>query len=285
MDHLTQLHDLFHLGCYKSVLEYQTSPLNDLSQAELDMLRLRSSLALGDLKSTDCDLLLNSTSSSPGVKAVALAAKCMTAQPSELTAHVNAIRKLNTVTSGVDSTVRCMLACCLAVESEVNEVSESLVEGISVLDDGGPLENQCLRAQLCIMADRPDLAGNIQRTMVTEFQTEDAPMIRLVTAWRNIMEGQFQESYLTFGDLETDIVSQDVSEVSHTIVNGKAVANMHRRQWEEALEELEGVRKEVKELATCGVNDVGGAEAVTLANLVCVNRNMGKHEIADSLYE
>eukprot|EP01068_Selenidium_serpulae_P015844 Selendium_serpulae@DN6249_c0_g1_i1.p1 len=276
-DELTQARELFYMGSYSLLPGLTVAPSNDLAKAECEVLKLRAKLAAGQLDKAEIDRLCQS--STPAEKAIGLMARFTASDDSNSRKTVLDEMQSLLATAGGDATTRTMVASALVAYGE-HLGDDRVLEALTIIGEGGPLENQALRTQLLLIADRPDLAEQTQANMAGTY--EDAAVTRLAAAWCNLINGSFQESYLTFGDLDT-YLGQAASRSSAILQNGKAVANMHRRQWPEALEDLQAVFKEIP-TDNRMAGDIGGCEAVTLANLITCNYNLRNLQIAEEKY-
>lgn len=253
-DELHQAREHFYVGSYAKAVELAESvmPSNDIVQAERDSLLLRAKLAQGNASA--CAGFEHN--SSAALKAVALFAQAKQGNKAAGDA-------LATLAASQEPTAKMLASCAFAAE-------DNMAEAHRLAASNPTLEMKALRAQLLMQMERPELAEQLFHEMsVTD---DDAAVTKLTGALVHIGSGNFQESYLTYCDLQALYqAGDDAPEARRSValLTGKAVANMQRKQWQEAFEDLTRAR-------LTAPND-----AVVLANLVCVCQHMRKTQEAE----
>uniref|UniRef100_A0A0G4IAH7 Uncharacterized protein n=1 Tax=Chromera velia CCMP2878 TaxID=1169474 RepID=A0A0G4IAH7_9ALVE len=265
-DELQMVRETFYVGAFGRCLEsaQEVHPSSDYAAAEKDALVARANLALAEVKGPAALQQVAASAGeggdAPGGKAVSLYAKWKTGDQSAL----SQLKELAQSTH--DPTAGALAAAAFASE-------EDLVEAHSIAAMNHSLEMRALRAAILLMMDRYDLAEELYTDM--QNSDDDAAASKLGSIISNAVTGNFQEIYLTLCDLQaTYSCGEDAPENMRSLMTfvGKAVANMQRKQWTEALEDLQGAKN---------LND---KEPVVLANLVAVLRNLGKHEEAEACF-
>jgi len=222
-DELCQARDNFYAGFFERScrLALSVSPSNDAVASDKEALIALSKYASGTISSSEEESYLASLN--PSVRAVGLAVSSTKSDTKD-----DDFQQLRAVVSGTsDPTAILVLSCLLLHQGKYAECVE-------VTEKASTLEVKACRVQALIMMNRVDLAEQVSRQMASE--NDDAAVTKLAGAWVNIATGNYQEAYLTYGDLQ-EIYASDKSD-SLTTLTGKVVANMQRRQWPEALEEL-----------------------------------------------
>ncbi|KEP64987.1 UNVERIFIED_CONTAM: coatomer epsilon subunit protein [Hammondia hammondi] len=133
------------------------------------------------------------------------------------------------------------------------------------------LEMRVLKLQILLLMNRGDLAEEEARQVAA--QNDDAPLSKLATALVDTLGGSPQEAYLCLGDIEMLCQTPGLPCVSPLLLNGKAAANIQRREWNTALEDALKAFQQAPQ------------DCDTLVNLICCCRNMKKHQEADFYVE
>ena len=97
-----------------------------------------------------------------------------------------------------------------------------------------PSEFNALRVQFSLAINRPDLAEKILKT---ESANDDSAAAKLVSAMLSLINGNPSEACMGYSDL----IAQFGADASLSLVNGRAVGNVQRGQFAEALEDLEAL--------------------------------------------
>eukprot|EP01071_Lankesteria_metandrocarpae_P002557 Lankesteria_metandrocarpae@DN2409_c0_g1_i2.p1 len=208
-------------------------------------------------------------SSNPGLKALGhyLVIHDEKSTEAQIKSAIQSLREI--VSSSHDPNARQITAAVLVESGNVAEGFE--------LTDESSLPMLALQVQLLIGVHRLDLADNILTKMIAA--NDDSALTKLASAWTNLANGNFQESYLTFGDLQTLLTSQQAGkgpmapENSPTLLNGMAITNMQRCLWTEAIEDLQRI------VGDGGDGGTGTTDA--LVNLVAAYRYTRQDEEAD----
>nr|CEL66068.1 TPA: coatomer epsilon subunit, putative [Neospora caninum Liverpool] len=133
------------------------------------------------------------------------------------------------------------------------------------------LEMRVLKLQILLLMNRGDLAEEEARQVAA--QNDDAPLSKLATALVDTLGGNPQEAYLSLGDIEMLCQQPGQPCVSSLLLNGKAAANIQRRDWNSAFEDALKAYQQAPQ------------DSDTLVNLICCCRNMKRHQDADFYVE
>merc|ERR1719181_2625084 len=99
------------------------------------------------------------------------------------------------------------------------------------------LEMQALRVFIYLMCNQPGLAEKQLQDMAGS--NDDCAVYQMSAAAVHLATGNPEEAYLTYCDLSSKFPLQDGEDCgSVLLMAGKAVANMQRGMWQEALEDL-----------------------------------------------
>lgn len=257
-DDLMQVRDSFCTGFYEKALnDCESMPrLGESAEAERQSLYLASKICLGTTTEAELQSFAQTTTE-PGVHATILAAQAMTTQGSE---QQNAVALLKALPQ--TPTIKYYLGCCLLATDDIPSALNTL--------DGGTLEMQALRLQCLLNIDRIDLAELLLLEM--NQINEDAAVTKLAQVWFNNAIGNFQEAYLTLGDLESQYSGGANLGISKIILNGKAASCLLMKNFTKALETL----KQVPEAKH---------DAETLSNMLVCQRRLGDHDAADKTFD
>lgn len=225
-EELQEIRDNFYVGNYQKTVQLcQTTTMsNDLTQGEMDATFARACLPLGQFDK----LKAMQNSENPGQKAAALTAvytKSKNEQQREA-----AKEKLVTLAKEMhDLPTAALAASALAQNNE-------LPDAILLAQGHQTLEIQALRVFIYLLANRAELAERQLREMTGN--NDDAAVYRLASAAVKLATGDPQEGYLTYCDLASQFPG-DADESNSTVLSvGKAVANMQRGMFTEAVEDL-----------------------------------------------
>ncbi|CEL94259.1 unnamed protein product [Vitrella brassicaformis CCMP3155] len=265
-DELTQARDHFYVGNYDKAISLAEGsfPNNDMAMAERDALVARAKVAMGDLAT----IRQWETAASPSLQAVAIAAKyAQTTEEGAKRELLEGVKQLSE--SSKDATAQYLSAALLAGSDDLQKAVQETLQTPT-------LEMQALHIQILMLMDRVDLAE--QKLEQMSSTNEDAAVTKLASCWVNQGTGNYQEAYLTYCDVqaqyptETEDADESKSLGSVQLLNGKAVANMARSNWQEALEDLQRAQQQ------------NGDDIPTLANLIAVYRHLRKDEDAEQCY-
>lgn len=225
-DELQEIRDNFYVGNYQKTAELcQTTQMsNDLTQAERDATFARSCLPLAQFDK----LKAMQNSEIPGQKAAALTA-VYTKSKNEQQRESAKEKLVQLAKESHDVVTAALAASALAQNNE-------LPDAITLAQSHQTLEIQALRVFIYLLAHRADLAERQLREMTGN--NDDAAVYRIANAAVKLATGDPQEGYLTYCDLASQFPG-DAEESNSTVLSvGKAVANMQRGMFTEAVEDL-----------------------------------------------
>jgi len=249
-DELQEAKDHFYIGNYAGALGMleNASCSNDLSQAERDALLARTYLCLGQYDK----LKAMQSSDSPGQKAAALMAVFTKSRNEQQKASAKD-RLVELAKSSHDPSTTSLAAMAHCAQNE-------FLDAVQLTEGATQTELQALRVQIFLMMNRLDMAEKQLRQL--KATNDDSAVTRLADCAVNLNNGNSQEAFLTYCDLESQYLGEETDAVSPLLLNGKAVANMQRQLFTEAWEDL-------TRAATVAPNDPN-----TLVNMVCCSANM-----------
>lgn len=260
-DELAQIRDLFYVGFYDNCMSNLLNfcPQADSAQIEKEGLLCRSKLSLHEF-----DERVIQNNNAPPTKAVTLFNRFLNSPPGNMRQSVlNELRDL--LNKSHDLTTTILLASAYAHEEDYFRSLE--------LTENGTLEIMALRAMILILMKRYDLAEKICCQMKSV--SDDSGITKLLSAWMNLINGNAEESFLTFGDIESECMegsTYQTEKKSLALLNGKGISNMMRFKCREAAEYFEEAYKQHSK------------DVDTLVNLGWCYRNLHKHDAADRYY-
>merc|ERR1712003_414696 len=166
-----------------------------------------------------------------------------------------------------------------SLASQTHDMSCSMLSAICLAMDGSykeavqqtkahpTLEMQALCVFMCLSCNQASMAERQLADMAAN--NDDSAVFRLARAAVKLATGDPEEAYLTYCDLSTQFPPVDGDESgsgSVLLLTGKALANMQRSMYTEAVEDLQ------RALATAP-ND-----ADVLVNLCCCMTHLGKKD-------
>lgn len=172
-----------------------------------------------------------------------------------------------------------------ALAKETQDVSVTMMNAIVLAGDGNwneaaqlakqhpVLEMQALTAIFCLVCNQTSMAEKVLKEM--SGNNDDSAAYRLASAAVKLASGDPEEAYLTYCDLSSQfpLVEGDDSGAGSTLLqNGKALANMQRGMWTEAVEDLQRALQ-------AAPNDVD-----LLVNLCCCTTHLGKQDEFQQYY-
>lgn len=225
-DELQEIRDNFYVGNFAKTFELceSTEMSNDLSTGERDATSARCCLPLGKFDK----LKAMQNAENPGQKASALTTvynKSKTEQQRE-----QAKEKLTQLAKESHDVVTAILAASALAQG--NE----LPDAVTMSQAHQTQEMQALRVFLYLLANRADMAERQCRDMAG--MNDDSAVYRLATAAVKLATGDPQEGYLTYCDLASQFPGDSDESNSAILMVGKAVANMQRGMFAEAVEDL-----------------------------------------------
>eukprot|EP00922_Rhytidocystis_sp_ex-Travisia-forbesii_P070395 GHVS01105155.1.p1 GENE.GHVS01105155.1~~GHVS01105155.1.p1 ORF type:complete len:304 (+),score=38.62 GHVS01105155.1:138-1049(+) len=262
-DELAQCRELFCVGYYSRCLEVAEFVHSSIDYVALEKqtLQAQARACLGQLTDEAVQDLMESQQ--PALRAVGLA--IIHGRPSsDEKVRRDAYEELKQLSMQHDSTAKFLAACILSKQDEPAQAMDTLSQNT--------LEMQALRVFVLLQMDRVDLAEKILLEMTA--LNDDSSVTKVASAWLNIYQGNYQEAYLTYNDIQSQCCEGEEPEggSSLLLLNGKAVANLYRRQWQEADEDL---RRALQQDPHC---------VDALANGICCAQNRRRPKEAADLY-
>lgn len=262
-DELQELRDNFYVGNYQKALQIceSTTADNDVSQSELGAILARCCLAiplfdrLKQMQNSDC----------PGQKASALMAVIMKSR-NETQKGSAKERLLDLAKETADMSTNMLAAIALAMDG-------SWTEAVQLTKAHPTLEMQALCVFFCLGCNQVGMAEKQLNEMAGN--NDDSASLRLATAAVKIATGDPEEAYLTYCDLSTQfpcIDGDDSNAGSVLLQTGKAVANMRRGMYTEAVEDLQRAMA------------VAPADPDVLVNLCCCMTHLQKKDEFQQYY-
>jgi Flp pilus assembly protein TadD len=262
-DELQEVRDNFYVGNFQKALQLceSTSASNDVAQSELDATLARCCLAiplfdrLKAMQNSEC----------PGQQAAALMAVIMKSRNEQ---QKSAAKEKLASLAGQTHDMSCSMlaAICLAMDGSWKEAAQQ-TKAHPTMEMQAMCVFMCLSCNQVGMAERQlaDMAGN----------NDDSAVFRLATAAVKLASGDPEEAYLTYCDLSTQfppVEGEDSETGSVLLQTGKALANMQRGMFSEAVEDL------MRALA------VAPNDPDVLVNLCCCSTHLGKNDEFNQYY-
>lgn len=256
-DELQEVRDNFYVGNFTKALQLceSTQASNEIAQNEVGATLARCCLAIPQFDR----LKALQNSEIPGQKAAALMAVILKSRNEEQVA--SAKERLANLTKETQDTSCTMLnSIVLASEGNWNEA----LQGTKAHPT---LEMQALAVLLCLSCNQVTSAERLLKDM--SGKNDDSAAYRLAAAAVKLASGDPEEAYLTYCDLSSQfpaIDGDDSASGSALLQTGKAIANMQRGMFTEAVEDLQrGLEK--------APND-----ADIVVNLCCCFTHLGKKD-------
>lgn len=229
-DELQEVRDNFYVGNFAKAMAMSEglSPSSDLAQTENEAIFARCCLALERMEK----LKAMQNSDNAGQKASALMAVLTKSQKEQVRASAKEhLQKLAKDTHDVTATMLCAI---------VTAQDGSYVEAAQMAQSHPTLEMQALVVFFCLICHQVQLAERKLHEMAGT--NDDSVAYRLACAAVKLAIGDPEEAYLTYCDLGTQFPMKDGDDStsgSALLQTGKAVANMQRGMWTEAIEDLQ----------------------------------------------
>mmetsp|Transcript_47234 Transcript_47234/g.106240 ORF Transcript_47234/g.106240 Transcript_47234/m.106240 type:complete len:298 (+) Transcript_47234:493-1386(+) len=229
-DELQEVRDNFLVGNFQKALQLceSTSATNDIAQMELGATLARCCLSLSmfdrlkAMQNSDC----------PGQRAAALMAVIMKSRNEQQ--KVAAKERLTALAKETQDMSSAMLsAISLAMDG-------SYTEAVQLTQAHPTLEMQALCVFLCLSCNQALMAEKMLHEMAGN--NDDSAAYRLAAAAVKLATGDPEEAYLTYCDLCTQLPpteGDDSGTGSVPLQTGKALANMQRGMYAEAVEDLQ----------------------------------------------
>lgn len=263
-DELQEIRDNFYAGNFQKALNLSQSSnqnLDDVAAGELGALAARCCLAIPIFDK----LKAMQNSEIPGQKAAAFMAVIM---KSKNEAQVSSAKeKLQNLAKETQDMGAAMLAAIsLAADGSWTDAAQ--------LTKAHPtLEMQALCVLFCLCCNQVNMAENLLKEMTGN--NDDSAAFRLASAAVKLATGDPEEAYLTYCDLSTQfppVDGDDSGGGSVLLQTGKALANMQRSMFSEAVEDLQRALQ------------VAPNDADVLVNLCCCMTNLGRKEQFNEYY-
>jgi len=229
-DELQEVRDNFYIGNFQKALQLceSTHGNNDIAQNEISAILARCCLAIPIFDR----LKTMQNSEIPGQQAAALMAVIMKSKNPQQAAAAK--EKLATL-AGQSHDMSCAMlaAIVLAMDS-------SWSEAVQVTKVHPTAEMHALCVFLCLLCNQVGMAERKLAEMAGA--NDDTATFRLASAAVKLASGDPQEAYLTYCDLCTQypLAEGGDSETGSVLLQtGKAVANMQRGMFGEAVEDLQ----------------------------------------------
>jgi coatomer protein complex subunit epsilon len=248
-DSLYSFRNNFYLGAYQALVDdHEIEGLTESEVLERDTIVHRSNLALGNYQVV---LDAISPSAPTAFQALRLLALYLS-DPTKKEQAVEGIQDLLSDPATANNTTL-ILAAASILSHEGN-----YADALKFTHASTNLEVQALNVQMYLKMDRPDAAEKQLKAM--QAVDEDHTLTQLANAWVDLGLGgsKIQDAYYIYQEL-----SEKFLQTSY-LLNGSAVCNIHKGNFEEAESLLqEALQKDPK-------------DADTLANLVVVELHLGK---------
>jgi len=259
-DELQEVRDNFYVGNFTKALSLCEQKLtSDLTQSESDAIQARCHLALGNIN----ELKALQHSENPGQKATALLAVA-TKTPKE---QVRASAKEHLLKLAKEDVTCAMLAAI------VQATDGNYTEAVQTAKAHPTLEMEALCVFFCVLCNQVGMAEKMLKDM--SGTNDDSVAYRLAKAAVKLATGDPEEAYLTYCDLAGQFpASQDEDGGSGSVLlqTGKAMANMQRGMFVEAVEDLQRAVAQAP------------SDPDVLVNLCCCMSNLRKKEEFDQYY-
>lgn len=262
-DELQEVRDNFYVGNFQKALQLceSTTASNDIAQNELGAILARCCLSipvfdrLKVMQNSDC----------PGQKAAALMAVIMKSRNEQQRASAKEhLMELAKQTQDMSTTM--LAAITLAMDG-------SWTDAVQLTKAHPTLDMQALCVFFCLSCNQVTMAEKVLHEM--SGTNDDSASYRLAAAAVKLATGDPEEAYLTYCDLSAQfppVEGDDSSSGSVLLQTGKALANMQRGMYAEAVEDLQ------RAVATQPSNpDV-------LVNLCCCMTHLEKKEEFQQYY-
>eukprot|EP00933_Yihiella_yeosuensis_P079722 TRINITY_DN9309_c0_g1_i2.p1 TRINITY_DN9309_c0_g1~~TRINITY_DN9309_c0_g1_i2.p1 ORF type:complete len:328 (+),score=82.47 TRINITY_DN9309_c0_g1_i2:79-984(+) len=260
-DELQEVRDNFYVGNFQRALELceSTQGSNEISQAELGATIARCCFSIPQFDR----LKAMQNSENAGQRACALLAVIMKSRNEQQVS--SAKERLAQLTKETQDMSCAMLnAIVLAADGNFNEA-------VQMTKAHPTLEMQALTCMLCLCCNQVTMAERVLKEM--SGKNDDSAAYRLAAAAVKLATGDPEEAYLTYCDLAGQFPLIDGEETGSTLLQtGKALANMQRGMFTEAVEDLQ------RALANAP------ADPDVLVNLCCCMTHLSKKDEFQEYY-
>lgn len=261
-DELQEVRDNFYVGNFAKVVQLcEKGTSNDITQIENDAIAARAALALNQMDK----IKILQNSENPGQKATAVFAVMHKTTKEEVKAKAKeGLLKLAKETQDVTSAM--LAAIATANDGEY-------ADAVKMAKAHPTLEMQALCIFFALICNQVGMAEKMLNEMAG--QNDDSACYRLALAAVKLATGDPEEAYLTYCDLSGQYPPADGEDGgfgSVMLQTGKAVANMQRGMFNEAVDDLQHA------------HSVDSTNADVLVNLCCCMTNLQKKEEFDEYY-
>jgi tetratricopeptide (TPR) repeat protein len=262
-DELQEVRDNFYVGNYKKAMDlcegFQAS--SDITQFECDATFARCCLSL--MVQEKLKAMMNSES--PGQRAAAFYHIIMRSPKEEQVQKAKEKLKEH-IAEKQDMSSSLLYANILAMDGNYQDA-------LNLTLAHPTLEMQALRVFIYLMCNQVGLAEKQEKEMAGA--NDDSAVYQMAAAAVHLASGNPEEAYLTYCDMSSKFPFKDGEDTGSVLLQtGKAVANMQRGMWQEALEDLQRAN---------GM-DEGKSNPELLVNLCCCMTHMAKKEEFDKYY-
>lgn len=260
-DELQEVRDNFYVGNFQKALELceSTGAANDIQQNELGATLARCCLSiplfdrLKAMQNSEC----------PGQRAAAFMAVILKSRNEQQRGSAKE-RLLGLAKETQDMSCSMLSAIALALDG-------SWTEAAAMTQEHPTLEMQAMSVFFCLACNQVGMAE--QRIQAMAGNNDDAAAFRLASAAVKLATGDPEEAYLTYCDLCTQFPLAEGDESgSVMLLTGKALANMQRGMYSEAVEDLQRAHA------------VAPADADVLVNLCGCTTHLGKKDEFQQYY-
>eukprot|EP00747_Dinoflagellata_sp_TGD_P164528 gnl/TRDRNA2_/TRDRNA2_184587_c0_seq1.p1 gnl/TRDRNA2_/TRDRNA2_184587_c0~~gnl/TRDRNA2_/TRDRNA2_184587_c0_seq1.p1 ORF type:complete len:298 (-),score=87.21 gnl/TRDRNA2_/TRDRNA2_184587_c0_seq1:204-1097(-) len=257
-DELQEVRDNFYVGNFNKVLQMcENAKLSDdISQSECDAIIGRSCLSRQEFEK----LKAMQNAQCPGQKAAALMA-VLTKSKNEQQRSAARDKLLELTKETQDVSCAALSASALAQEGQWNDAVQMTQAHLT-------LDMQALKVFILLMCHQTDMAEKTLNAM--QGNNDDSAIFRLASAAVHLATGNPEEAYLIYCDLASQFPAQEGEDGSTSVLLqvGKAVGNMMRQMFGEAVEDLQRAH-------ATAPNDPD-----VLVNLVCCMTHLAKKDEA-----
>jgi len=229
-DELQEVRDNFYAGNFQKALALceSTTASDDMSQSELGATLARCFLST----STFAKLQPMQNSEIPGQRAAALTAVISKSRNEQQRAQAK--ERLEALAKETQDMSCALLAACMSA------MDGSWPEAVALVKGHPTLEMQALCVFFCLCCNQVGIAEKVLADM--SGKNDDSAAYRLASAAIKLSTGDPEEAYLMYCDLASQfppVEGDESGNGSVLLLTGKAVANMQRKMYTEAVEDLQ----------------------------------------------
>ncbi|CAE8740927.1 unnamed protein product, partial [Polarella glacialis] len=262
-DELQEVRDNFYVGNFTKALTLceSISGSNEMTQAELGATIARCCLSIPQFDR----LKAMQNSEIPGQRAAALMAVILKSRNEQ---QVSSAKERLGALAKETQDMSCALLNAIVLAGD-----GSYSEAVQMTKAHPTLEMQALTVLLCLSCNQVAMAERLLKEM--SGNNDDSAAYRLASAAVKLGVGDPEEAYLTYCDLSSQFPAMeddDSGAGSALLQTGKALANMQRGMWTEAVEDLQRAL------------NVAQNDPDVLVNLCCCMTHLGKKEEFQQYY-